>query len=368
MVAEDGSSVSIHPESGKHIYGLDILRLVSAIAVMLFHFAFRGEAAGELPAVDIPHFMKSVASYGYLGVSIFFIISGFVIAYSAEGQKPFNFLISRFSRIYPTFLIIMSVSALVIWLSGNPLFQISSDQYLANIFIFSKLLGQSFVDGAYWSIVLELIFYGWIFILIALRQFHNIIRIIPLWLGFSFLNEFYIGSEHLQNLFITEYSGFFAMGIIYSRLRRQRSFYAVLLFILAAIFAIYTTLAGAEWAEKTYSIKRSPVAMTAIILASIAVLLLLTKLNIGQKHQRMLGILGGMTYALYLVHQNVGYIAITALLSNLGPVTAIVITMIGLILFATLFHVVVERRINPMIKKKLLLLVDRSLRSERVSI
>ncbi|NKX15602.1 hypothetical protein HGG75_02150 [Ochrobactrum pseudogrignonense] len=158
------------------------------------------------------------------------------------------------------------------------------------------------------------------------------------------------------------------MGIIYSRLRRQRSFYAVLLFILAAIFAIYTTLAGAEWAEKTYSIKRSPVAMTAIILASIAVLLLLTKLNIGQKHQRMLGILGGMTYALYLVHQNVGYIAITALLSNLGPVTAIVITMIGLILFATLFHVVVERRINPMIKKKLLLLVDRSLRSERVSI
>jgi thymidylate kinase len=42
--------------------------------------------------------------------------------------------------------------------------------------------------------------------------------------------------------------------------------------------------------------------------------------------------------------------------------------MIGLILFATLFHVVVERRINPMIKKKLLLLVDRSLRSERVSI
>ncbi|MCM0750675.1 hypothetical protein DEA98_02050 [Brucella pseudogrignonensis] len=128
------------------------------------------------------------------------MISGFVIAYSAEGQKPFNFLISRFSRIYPTFLIIMSVSALVIWLSGNPLFQISSDQYLANIFIFSKLLGQSFVDGAYWSIVLELIFYGWIFILIALGQFHNIIRIIPLWLGFSFLNEFYIGSEHLQNL------------------------------------------------------------------------------------------------------------------------------------------------------------------------
>ncbi|NKX15603.1 hypothetical protein HGG75_02155 [Ochrobactrum pseudogrignonense] len=88
----------------------------------------------------------------------------------------------------------------MIWLSGNPLFQISSDQYLANIFIFSKLLGQSFVDGAYWSIVLELIFYGWIFILIALGQFHNIIRIIPLWLGFSFLNEFYIGSEHLQNL------------------------------------------------------------------------------------------------------------------------------------------------------------------------
>ena len=59
----------------KHLYGLDLLRVVSALAVMVYHFAFRGEAAGDLPEMLIPQVVKSVASYGYLGVSVFFIIS-----------------------------------------------------------------------------------------------------------------------------------------------------------------------------------------------------------------------------------------------------------------------------------------------------
>ncbi|WP_128093665.1 acyltransferase family protein [Brucella pituitosa] len=107
-----------HPGQSRHIYGLDILRIISALAVVFYHFAFRGEAAGELPALDISDFVKSIARYGYLGVSLFFIISGFVIAYSAEGQKPLDFLVSRFARIYPTFVILMSTTAVVILLSS----------------------------------------------------------------------------------------------------------------------------------------------------------------------------------------------------------------------------------------------------------
>ncbi|WP_426128304.1 acyltransferase family protein [Pararhizobium sp. PWRC1-1] len=341
----------------KHIYGLDILRVISALAVMSYHFAFRGQAAGELPAIFISDFLKSVAKYGYLGVSIFFIISGFVISYSAEGQKPSDFLVSRFARVYPTFLIIMSVTAAVMMFSSNPLFQIGLSQYAANVFIFSLVLGEPFVDGVYWSIVLEVVFYGWVFVLIALGQFQNILRIIPFWIAFSFLNEFYVGSTHLQNLFITEYCGFFSMGIVFHRLRREFSYYGIALFMCAAAFSIYTSLSGATWFEDTYSVALSRPVITTIVVVSIAAFIFLTRLSISARYWSVLGILGGATYSFYLVHQNIGYIAITELLDVVPPFSALTMASTGLVAFSILFHLAVERRLNPTIKKRLLLLM-----------
>lgn len=347
----------------RHIYGLDILRVISALAVMSYHFAFRGEAAGALPAIFISDFLKAVASYGYLGVSIFFIISGFVISYSAEGQKPFDFLVSRFARIYPTFLIIMSVTAAVMMLSSNPLFQIDAKQYVANLFIFSLVLREPFIDGVYWSIVLEVVFYGWVFILIALGQFQNMLRIIPFWIAFSFLNEFYVGSTHLQNLFITEYSGFFAMGIVFNRLRREFSYYAIALFMFAGAYSIYTSLSGATWFEDTYSVELSRAVIATIIVISIAAFVFLSRLNISARYWSVLGILGGATYSFYLVHQNIGYIAITGLLDIFPPFSAMAMAATGLTAFSVLFHVLVERRLNPTIKKRLLLLMAKPSRA-----
>jgi peptidoglycan/LPS O-acetylase OafA/YrhL len=49
------------------------------------------------------------ARYGFLGVPIFFIISGYVIAYSAE-RTAAAFAIARVSRIYPTFLFCMTLT------------------------------------------------------------------------------------------------------------------------------------------------------------------------------------------------------------------------------------------------------------------
>lgn len=359
MIAEQETPLAAKTLSDEHFYGLDILRVISVLAVVFFHFAFRGEAAGELPAINISDAVKNIAKDGSLGVSVFFIISGFVIAYSAEGQKPLNFLVSRFSRIYPTFFIIMSLTATVILLSSNPLFTISAKQYVANIFIFSKLTGEPFVDGAYWSIVLEVIFYGWIFIIITLGQFRNILRIIPFWLALSCLNELYIGSEHLQNLFITEYSGFFAMGIILNRLRNGFSLYATVLFVVAAIYSIHTSNAGIAWAEQAYSTEFSPIIRASVIFVAIAVFILLLRLKVGVRYRHGLSMLGGMTYALYLLHQNIGYIVITGLMHSVSASTAIATTVTGLIVFSGLYHVMVERRLNPKLKRQLLRLVNK---------
>ncbi|NKB83249.1 hypothetical protein HED51_05080 [Ochrobactrum grignonense] len=128
---------------------------------------------------------------------------------------------------------------------------------------------------------------------------------------------------------------------------------------MATAYSIYTSLAAIAWGEQAYSVTFSPVVITIIILLSIIAFLVLTRMNISERYWRALSISGGATYALYLIHQNVGYIAITGLLGTMPPFSAITLTVIGLIVFSILYHMVIERQLNPKIKKRLLGLINR---------
>jgi len=43
--------------------------------------------------------------HGYLGVNLFFMISGFVILWTARDRTPSGFVLSRITRLYPEFWI-----------------------------------------------------------------------------------------------------------------------------------------------------------------------------------------------------------------------------------------------------------------------
>ena len=101
--------------------GLDLLRLVAVAAVVLYHYGFWGPASNGVPQVALPY-LASYAQYGFLGVPIFFTISGFVIAYSAEGRTAGEFAIARFSRIYPAFVVCMTITFLTTISIGAPRF------------------------------------------------------------------------------------------------------------------------------------------------------------------------------------------------------------------------------------------------------
>ena len=81
-----------------HLATLDLLRLVAALSVVLFHYFFRGAADGIHLAEGYPE-VAGYALYGYLGVNLFFLISGFVIAWSAEGRAWEQFALARFVRL-----------------------------------------------------------------------------------------------------------------------------------------------------------------------------------------------------------------------------------------------------------------------------
>ena len=91
---------------------LDLLRLIAALSVLCFHYLFRASIAPPVLVHGYPE-VAPFAMYGYLGVNLFFLISGFVIAWSAEGRSWTEFAAARFARLYPGFLVCMTASFIV---------------------------------------------------------------------------------------------------------------------------------------------------------------------------------------------------------------------------------------------------------------
>ena len=85
------------------------LRFFAALAVFLFHFGASWSARAHFPA-PITTFLK----HGYMGVSVFFILSGFILSYGyrdrlREWRDVVDFLVSRVARIYPVYLVALAI-------------------------------------------------------------------------------------------------------------------------------------------------------------------------------------------------------------------------------------------------------------------
>ena len=62
---------------------LDYMRFFAAMIVVFFHYFFNGLLNGKITSIHELTYFADIAKYGYLGVDLFFIISGYVIFNSA---------------------------------------------------------------------------------------------------------------------------------------------------------------------------------------------------------------------------------------------------------------------------------------------
>src|SRR3954466_2589137 len=82
---------------------LDGLRLLAAFAVLSFHYTGIRTPFWGAPAHVVFPSLNQVTRYGYLGVELFFIISGFVILMTAYGRSIESFSASRVARLFPAY-------------------------------------------------------------------------------------------------------------------------------------------------------------------------------------------------------------------------------------------------------------------------
>jgi peptidoglycan/LPS O-acetylase OafA/YrhL len=306
---------------------LDLLRLVAALSVVGFHYLFRGAAPEPFLDAGYPA-AAPFAIFGYLGVNLFFLISGFVIAWSAEGRTWRDFAIARFARLYPGYLACMSASFIVLAVARDPRLPADVSAYLANLLMFAPALHRPFMDGVYWSIVLEIVFYGWIALLLMTGLFRrHRLQVIAAWLLITAANEFVLKSGALRLALLTEYAPFFAGGMLAQHIvTRGRSVEAMVLAVAAFLLSCDTLTVTQGWMQAHYGVSLSLAQLLGanIVIHALFVGAVLLRRRIAPTGFILL--LGGLTYPLYLLHQNIGYLALNALAPHLGrwPALALV--------------------------------------------
>lgn len=315
---------------------LDALRGLAAIAVVLYHFVYRfAEIFGQK---SIPVFWAMPGKYG---VNLFFIVSGFVIYWTLSRiKKPQDFIISRFSRLYPVFWASVLLTFFIVAWLGLPGREQTITTVLFNFLMFHEFFSVPHVDGVYWTLTVELAFYFWVFILYLAKQLQRI----ELWLSIpvciSVIQALGIWQppELINTVFFTQYVAFFMAGVGFFKIANQqhsRTTYIFILGSLASTFIVYSVLEGLLFS----------------FFYLVFYLAVMGKMQFLAK--KPLIFLGSISYALYLLHQNIGYaILLQAREFGLPATLSIALTTGAVIILAYLATTWVEQPSIKWIRKR----------------
>ncbi|WP_316806878.1 acyltransferase [Pedobacter agri] len=192
-----------------HNYGIDLLRFIAALMVTLFHL--------NQAIIPIHNWYRNTINYGWLGVPIFFVISGYCIIASAEHTKgAVVFFTKRFCRIFPPYwfsLIIVLLSAVFqkVYLGTNSVHNLpkSLTAIIANITLgtapFSRI---ETINWVYWSLTCEVAFY----LLIGLGMFLNKKYLLYFILAISIASAFAVKQDYSLFFFLDHWPAF-GLGI-----------------------------------------------------------------------------------------------------------------------------------------------------------
>jgi exopolysaccharide production protein ExoZ len=200
-----------------YFYGIDIIRFLAALSVVVFHLGYLNDVANFMAIWPLTWF-------GWIGVEIFFVISGFVIANSASGKSPMQFLKGRALRLYPAVWCCATITLIVLITVGNEPFVSLIPSYLRSLALVPK---GAWIDDVYWTLAVEIAFYSLIFGLLCVGMFSYINRVSLALTAFSSVSLCIIASRQWQpvklswiselvdhsNVLLARHGCFFALGI-----------------------------------------------------------------------------------------------------------------------------------------------------------
>jgi peptidoglycan/LPS O-acetylase OafA/YrhL len=300
-----------------HIQQVDYIRATASLVVALFHLGGK-----VLP----------VLKYGWLGVYMFFLLSGFIICWAIplnyNWQMSWRFIVKRFIRIEPPYLVsivLALIASFVLVANYHP----NWGNVAGHLAYLNNFTGQPYLSPVYWTLGIEFQFY-----LFVALCFPLIISKAGPWilLLFSVLSIVVnVQAVGLVNLFPV-----FALGILYFLFLKNRMQlgFTFIVGIIITICSCYNT----GWQATSFA------------------LLALVILVLPLKSYPVIAFLSKISFSLYLTHDIIGsnlvvYLGTllpkTFIFKGIEFITGIVVS----ILFAWLFNVLVEAPFLKLSKK-----------------
>ena len=334
------------------LWMLDVLRGFSALLIVLYHYTTQYEKSighVEMYGVSIP--------WGCHAVYMFFMLSGFLIVYTyKENFNIVSFMKKRCIRLYPMFWVCMVVTTIYmifIFPERVP----SVKQFLFNITMFPTLFGTEAIDGVYWTMPKELIFY-------------IVFSVIALWGGIK-------GKQSTIWLWLCMSIELICLGYCFSPFDLPAQ-WGIMFFMIPDYMYVFLAGCAVYYLNYTKNMQQKRVMILYLIICtflckflcsnstfiffifSLVVLILCSREQTNQKTEDMKWLLrplifiSEISYVLYLTHQFIGFGIIQKM--EMHGMTAEVWMLLPIahaILLATILHYGVELRINRMIKKRM---------------
>lgn len=283
--------------------GLDLMRGISAILILLYHYTAR---YNENPITDGGKTDWTInIPWGCAAVTTFFILSGFLTSKYIQNTDiggGGNFLKNRIIRLYPSLIICMILTFTV----TNLCFKPAAGEFKDMIFsltLVPQLFGAKYIDGAYWTLRIEFLFYVFVAFLMYLPVRYKQYCIMLLCAGSILLypmNHLYgcnIITRMLVYIVNPAWIGSFSIGMAVFFLnynRRDKFFQLILLLSIISEFL---------WQDTYHNVFFVITSLLLIIFTNCDNTDTLQKIRLS----RLFMWYGKISYPLYLIHQLVGF-------------------------------------------------------------
>ena len=347
--------------TGREIVGIDLLRFICALSVMFSHFllSFGGnyEWFGS----------------GAAGVFVFFMISGFIIPYTAENRTSFAFIRSRIVRLVPGVWICASISLLAMYFTLNSQERVGLlGRYFRSIMFIPAVpwqitsLGDIWIAAPYWTLFVEISFYTLVLLLIMFNQFKRISLVatalgsitLIYWLTYfssvyifpdSHISQVIARSDYWRVLDLTlvHYGAWFGLGINLWLLGKNSATHGLWSTTVCAAGSLLSVVHSA-WTQHS-----SLLIEAAFCVGGFTVIAAAIWKNNSQNYSISFRIvarwIGLITYPLYLLHAPVGRALISVGLSLHLSMMAATWGSIGLTIL--LIAVIARRSAEPILQR-----------------
>lgn len=281
--------------------------------------------------------VRSSGRYGWLGVEVFFVLSGFIIPYAmyaggytiSSGWK--TFIAKRLLRIEPPYLAsillifaLWHASSLAPGFKGTPPPEFFTVQTASHIGYLTGIFGYPWLNVVFWTLAIEFQFY--LIVSLVFGWLRNSDKYAIYLIDFSLLVSSLILSSEV---FVFKYFGLFVFGISAFQYRTALIDGRAMIFMLLAAGIVVSVVLG--W----------KIALVGLLTSA----LMVSNMNFG-KHKMLLW-LGSISYSLYLVHVPVGGRVVNLgkryVESQAGEALLSIIALFVSLAFAYIFYLTIEK-------------------------